>query len=384
MTRLFPCYRTLSFAMTALAGTVLCFSACDHAKDLVEQGKKQAADIQKSIEAKTGETTSNTTPEAGSSTPAVNTPPTAPTSPPAIANGSGTPAAAPPAAPTRDFAQLVEGFMKVAPAEKTDSMLQELAAIPEEFRGRLTECNLSGSKVTDAGVLELAKFPNLILINLISCPGVGDSGLAGIKDLTNLESLRFDSTKVSDSGMIHLRNLTRLKVLGLGQTAVTDGGLAKLQELPQLEEFYLSGTAITGSGLRKVNMGNSLHILKADASSFGVAGMGSLGAHKNLEEVDLTTAKVSDKTVGSLKGLSKLRSLKLNHNPVTDKGVKQLTGLLSLEEISLGGTQISDNCLTVFKPCKNLRYFDVRITGVTTAGHAFIRKIAPQCTIDYQ
>jgi hypothetical protein len=95
-------------------------------------------------------------------------------------------------------------------------------------------------------------------------------------------------------------------------------------------------------------------------------------------------AKVSDKTVGSLKGLSNLRSLKLNHNPLTDTGVKQLTGLLSLEEMMLGGTQISDKCLTAFKPCKSLRYFDVRATGVTTAGHGYIRNVAPQCTVDYQ
>ncbi|MCE9527649.1 MAG: hypothetical protein K8R36_16530 [Planctomycetales bacterium] len=299
MPRPFPYNLTSSITAITLAGTALCFSACDHAKDLVEQGKKQAADIQKSIEAKTDEATSNTAPEAGSSTPAVSTPPNTPPSPPAVANGSATPAVAPPVSPTRDFGQIVEGFMKATPAEKTDAMLQELAAIPEEFRGRLTECNVSGSKVTDAGVLELAKFPNLILINLISCPGIGDSGLAGIKDLTNLESLRFDGTKVSDAGMIHLRNLTRLKVLGLGQTAVTDAGFAKLQELPQLEEIYLSGTTISGSGLRKVNLGTSLRILKADASSFGIAGMGGLGAHKNLEEVDLTMAKVSDKTVGA-------------------------------------------------------------------------------------
>ena len=46
---------------------VLPFSACDHAKDLVEQGKKQAQDLQKSIEGKSSETATNSPPAARSS-----------------------------------------------------------------------------------------------------------------------------------------------------------------------------------------------------------------------------------------------------------------------------------------------------------------------------
>jgi Leucine-rich repeat (LRR) protein len=366
--------------LAALTGVVLSLSACDHAKDLVEQGKKQAEDLQKTMEGKKNETVANSPPAAGSAGTAASSSPNLPSSSSA-ASGNATAPSTPAANPPKDYGLLLETFMKLDPGQRSDYHLQELGASPEEIRGRLTECNVTYSRVTNAGLAELSKFPNLISLNLTGCLGIDDNGLAGIKDVTGLEVLRLEGTKISDAGMVHLRNLTRLKVLGLSQ-GVTDDGLAKLRDLSQLEEFYLSGTFISGSGLRNVNLGTSLRIVHAPRTAFGTAGIARLSAHKNLEEVDLTDAQVSDKTVGSLKGLGKLRSLTLNHNMISDVGVRQLTGLHGLEELMLGGTQITDDCLPVFKPCKKLRHVYVKTTAVSSAGVAFIKKFAPKCLVE--
>lgn len=358
------------FVLIILAGLGL--TACDHAKDLVEQGKKQAADLQSSIEGQSEKAATSSAPAAGSAAPAT-TIPAATTPTPAL------PAASP---AEKDYGLLVEQFMKIDGRVKSDQMLVELGAMPDSFRARLTECNLTGSPVTDVGLAEVAKFPNLITMNLSFCAGITDNGLSALQGLANLEVLMLDDTKVTDAGMVHLRELAHLKVLNLSKTAVSDAGIARLKALPELEELYLSSTSITGSGFRNVPLGTSLRILVADHSGFGIAGLNGLRAHKNLEQADLYAAQVSDKTVGGLKGCGKLRKLRLSFNGLTDVGVKQLTGLNSLEELNLGGNPVTDNGLTAFKVCKNLKYLGELETNISPNGRAAIAKIAPGCRFD--
>jgi hypothetical protein len=159
-----PHFRIL---VALIAMSSLFLSACDHAKDLVEQGKKQAADIQKSLETKTEEAKSNS--EAAVSTPENSGASTTPPAPPAATVTPPPPSAA-------DPAQLIEAFLKEAPAKKSNSTLQALGALPEEFRARITECDLDGSAVNDAGLAEVAKFPNLVKLNLVACTLITDNG----------------------------------------------------------------------------------------------------------------------------------------------------------------------------------------------------------------
>ena len=362
-------------ALIAMASLFL--SACDHAKDLVEQGKKQAADIQKSLETKTEEAKS--TPETAASTPqdsgAATTPPAAP---------PATTVTPPPA--EADPAMLIEAFLKEAPEKKSNATLQALGALPEEFRARITECNLDGSGVTDAGLAEVAKFPNLVKLNLVACTLITDNGLAAIKDLQKLEILVLERCAISDAGLVHLRKLSNLKVLNLNQTAVTDAGFLKLAptSLAHLEELYLTSVKVDGSCFRRVPLGDSLRVLVAGGSSLGL-NLDILKSQRNLEEVNLYSAQVSDKTVVALKGHSKLRILHLGLNGLTDNGARQLTGLSGLEDLTLRGNPgISDKCLATFKPCTKLTHFGDKETMITPAGRAYIKNFARNCEFDSQ
>jgi|GEM_PF-6667127 len=377
-----PHFRVLSppclAALMAMAGLFL--SACDHAKDLVEQGKKQAADIQKSLETKMEEAKSNS--ETAAATPQDS--------------GSTTPAAAPPAAPpaatvappptTPDPALLIEAFLKEVPAKKSNATLQALGALPEEFRARITECDLDGSAVNDAGLAEVAKFPNLVKLNLVACTLITDNGLAAIKDLQKLEVLVLERCTISDAGLVHLRNLSNLKILNLNQTAVTDAGFLKLAptSLSHLEELYLTSAKVDGSCFRRVPLGDSLRVLVAGGTSLGL-NLDILKTQRNLQEVNLYSAQVSDKTVVALKGHSKLRILHLGMNGLTDIGARQLTGLSGLEDLTFRGNPgISDKCLGTFRPCTKLTHFGEGETTISPAGRAYIKKFAPNCTFDSQ
>ena len=96
-----------------------------------------------------------------------------------------------------------------SPSDFGDAELGQLAA---DFAGtNLTDLNLSGTDVTDAGLVHLAGLTNLTWLNLGSCPRVTDRGLAPLASLTNLRWLGLAytglmaSTGVTDAGVAALK-----------------------------------------------------------------------------------------------------------------------------------------------------------------------------------
>ena len=89
------------------------------------------------------------------------------------------------------------------------------------------EVELASSRVTDAGLKELA----------------------GLKNLTTIE---LDFTLVTDAGLKELAGLKSLTTLELGYTKVTDAGLKELAGLKNLTTLKLSSTPVTGVGLKEL------------------------------------------------------------------------------------------------------------------------------------
>lgn len=369
--------------LAALFAAGFLLAGCDHAKDLVEQGKKQAEEIQKSLETKTEtKTAADPAPTAEPMTPAAASFPSALPAATAPAAAASLPATT----PVVDPAALIESFQKDSPQGKSNATLQALGTLPEEARAKITECNLEGSAVSDVGFAEVAKFPNLIKVNLTACTQITDNGLAAIKDLKNLEVVILERCAISDAGLVHLRNLSNLKVLNLNQTAVTDAGFLKLSPttLSHLEELYVNSVKVDGSCFRRIPIGDSLRILVAGGSSIGLH-LDNFKNHRNLEEVNLYSSGVNDMTIAALKGHSKLRILHLGSNGLTEVGARKLTGLTGLEDLTFRSNPgISDKCLATFKPCTNLTHFGDKETMITLAGRNYIKKFAPNCTFDSQ
>ena len=106
-----------------------------------------------------------------------------------------------------------------------DAQLAMLAPIADQ----VYELNLAGSKVTDAGLANVAKLKNLRRLHLEKT-AVTDAGLAHLKDLTGLEYLNLYGTAVTDAGLAHLANMKNLRSLYLWQTKVTPEGAANLKK----------------------------------------------------------------------------------------------------------------------------------------------------------
>ena len=71
-------------------------------------------------------------------------------------------------------------------------------------------------------------------------------------DLENVTVLALDFTKITDAGLKELANLQKLKVLELSSTEITDAGLKEVAKLQKLERLFLTGTKVTAAGVAEL------------------------------------------------------------------------------------------------------------------------------------
>ncbi len=84
---------------------------------------------------------------------------------------------------------------------------------------------------------------NIVDLNL-SGTQITDAGLLTVSTMSNLTKLRLDRTAITDAGLGHLTKLKKLNYLNLYRTDVTDTGLKTLTALPKLQHLYLYQTKV--------------------------------------------------------------------------------------------------------------------------------------------
>lgn len=113
----------------------------------------------------------------------------------------------------------------------------------------LEELDLSGTNVTDAGLVHLTGLKSLKRLNvgagLMKPTNVTDAGLEHLKSLHQLEQLVLSGAKITDDGLEQLAPLQNLQRLYLFQTRITDAGLKHLESLQELEILRVGRTAVT-------------------------------------------------------------------------------------------------------------------------------------------
>jgi mono/diheme cytochrome c family protein/uncharacterized membrane protein len=86
----------------------------------------------------------------------------------------------------------------------------------------------------------------LVWLNL-SGKKISDTLLVQIAQLTNLTRLQLDNTLITDRGLASLRSLINLQYLNLVGTKVTGNGIMQLKGLPKLQTIYIYKTFINAS-----------------------------------------------------------------------------------------------------------------------------------------
>ena len=138
---------------------------------------------------------------------------------------------------------------------------------------KVTSLSFKFTKITDAGLKDVTKFPQLTLLSLKNTP-ITDNGLKEVAKLHKIEWLDISATKITDTGLKELANLTQLNYLEMSGTEVTDTGLKELVALKNLTRIGLSGTKITDEGLQqlvKLKKLESIALIASDATAVGVS-----------------------------------------------------------------------------------------------------------------
>ena len=91
---------------------------------------------------------------------------------------------------------------------------------------------------------DLAKVRRLAL----STTRITDAGLKEVAKMKQLTKLHLSRTKITDAGLKEVAKLEQLKVLFLNDTQITDAGLKEMAKLQQLERLHLYRTKITDAG----------------------------------------------------------------------------------------------------------------------------------------
>jgi Leucine-rich repeat (LRR) protein len=245
----------------------------------------------------------------------------------------------------------------------TDSDMTVLAGLPA-----LTRLDLSMTRITDRGLLELKTASNITDLNLYYCELVSDQGLAVLKGWQKLKRLNLRGTKITDSTVQSLNRLTSLEALDVGFTQVTDSGLAQLNALANLKEIAVGGDKLTDAGLQALRQMPLL-------TSLDVAG--SQRTDSGLWSVSLT-----DSGLDAIATLKDLRHLRLNGVVISPRGLEKLKGLSKLDRLDLQAcTRINDDAIPVLEALPSLKVLDVTAAAVTDQGLGQLRQAKPRLQV---
>lgn len=124
----------------------------------------------------------------------------------------------------------------------TDEQLKSLVESPEQVRNLV----LSRSQLSDWSLL--AKLTRLKWLD-VSFSNITNDQTAWITELTELQRLSFEATKLDSSVMPSVAKLRKLNELDVSMCTVDDAGLASLVSNSNIETLWLTGTKITTKSL---------------------------------------------------------------------------------------------------------------------------------------
>ena len=157
--------------------------------------------------------------------------------------------------------------------------------------------------------------------------------------------VNLSGTKVTDAGLVHLKGLTNLRWLDLGDTNVTDAGLVHLKGLTKLERLDLWSTKVSATGFKELQKAlPNCQIRVSAAVRYDLPPGEKLKAVIDIEKLG-GSVRLDEKRPGK-----PVVRVDLNDTEVTDAGLVHLKELANLEQLFLGGRNITDAGLVVCPP----------------------------------
>jgi Leucine-rich repeat (LRR) protein len=237
----------------------------------------------------------------------------------------------------------------------TDADLPQLAVLPH-----LAQLDLSHTRITDQGLLQLKNAPAITDLNLYYAEQITDEGLAAVKGWKKLRRLNLRGTKVTDTTLEHLAAVTTLETLDAGYAQITDVGLDRLTPLQNLRELVVGGNKLTDTGLQALRQLPGLTAL-------------SLGGEQRTDS-GLWSISLTEAGLEAVATLTELRELRLDGMPVTARWLDKLKPLRKLERLSLQRCKrLDDAALAALAAWPLLKVVDLSGSTVTEKGVADLR-----------
>ena len=272
----------------------------------------------------------------------------------------------------------------------------------------LTELNVSETQVSEAGLVHVHGCKDLVVLSVGNgdrSQKFGDAALAKFAECKNLRILLLGGSHVTDAGLVVLKVYPDLLDLRLGPTVLSDAGLTHIKECKQLRFLFIVGTKVTAKGVAELAKALPQCRIEWDGGVIepGKVGLGadraaaewvlSVGGTVNVNGKEngvikavadlpkgafrltgvhiVTNPKVTDAALAVFKGCKHLTELNLYDVPVTKAALAHFKdSSKTLKQFILGGDMVTDEALAEFKDFKSITYLWLHSTKLTDAGLA--------------
>ena len=262
----------------------------------------------------------------------------------------------------------------------TDAGLRGLSQLPA-----LTSLNLSLTRITDQGMLELRSLRGIVELDLRYAEYVTDEGLVAIKNWEKLKRLDLHGTKVSDTSLDHISGIASLETLDAGSAMVTDAGLERLTALPNLKSLTIGGNDIDDAGLQALRQMPGLTYLDLNGrqgtdTNVWTVNMSDIGLEAILTLTQLQELRFGCASVGV--GLEGTRFATVSAMSITPHRLERMKTLTKLRKLKLQGCdRIDDTAVAILAAFPSLEEIDLKGTAVTGKGLAALRTSRPKLRI---
>lgn len=248
----------------------------------------------------------------------------------------------------------------------TDSDLPALTR-----RSGLKRLDLSMTRITDQGLLQLKPLSGLEDLNLRYAELITDEGMSAVKGWKQLRRIDLRGTRITDTTLGYLGALTSLESIDAGFAQISDNGIELLTTLPGLRRLTLGGNKLTDTGLQALRLMPSLEYLDLSGSQRTDSGLWSVS--------------ITERGVAAISSVSKLRELRVGGSNVTALSLEQLrSGLRGLERLSLQRCKrIRDESVDILSEWPALVEIDIQDTGITPEGARRLRLALPKAVVRY-
>jgi hypothetical protein len=116
----------------------------------------------------------------------------------------------------------------------------------------LSNLNLANAEIRDEQLACLDKNMHHLINLSISGTPITDAGMLHLAGLSSLNTLHANNTKITDKALDTICKLSAIKVLNISYNDITDAGMKKIATMPNLAWLLIDGTKITDAGLEEV------------------------------------------------------------------------------------------------------------------------------------